>query len=115
TEGEPDRFRPIFGVLYNGQYQRNKQLFTDEENEDNQFFKNAYYPETYLIDSIRFNIFSNLFQIKQYENADRKYSFGKRAFLGYDFSKASSPGTLVLDSVTRREKQYSNLYLGGGI
>lgn len=115
TEGEPDRFRPIFGVLYNGQYQRNKQLFTDEENEDNQFFNNTYYPETYLIDSIRFNIFSNLFQIKQYENADRKYSFGKRAFLGYDFSKASSPGTLVLDSVTRREKQYSNLYLGGGI
>lgn len=115
TEGEPDRFRPIFGVLYNGQYQRNKQLFTDEENEDNQFFNNTYYPETYLIDSIRFNIFSNLFQIKQYENADRKYSFGKRAFLGYDFSKASSPGTLVLDSVTRSEKQYSNLYLGGGI
>ncbi len=115
TEGEADRFRPVFGVMYDGKYQFNKQIFTEEENEDNEFFKNTYYPKSYHIDSIRFNILSNVFQIKQYENAARKYSFGKRAFLGYDFSKASSPGVLVLDSVTRKEKQYSNLYLGGGI
>lgn len=122
TETDTAAFRPIFGILLNSQYERHKQIFTDEEETGNTFFENTYYASDYLTDSVRFNKVANVLQLKQYENAERKTSFGKRAFLGIDFIKTVTPGT---DSTRIAGKDtanyesivnnYSNLYVGGGI
>ena len=107
-------FRPILGILLSSQYERHLQEFVDEEEDGNIFFQNTYYGNNYIKDSIRFNKLNNVFQLKQYENPERKTSFGTRAFLGIDFINTLSPGpdTLVFKSVTNN---YSNLYAGGGI
>ncbi len=114
TEKDSALFRPIFGIFFNTQYERHKQEFVDEEESENNFFENTYYSEDYLKDSISFNKFDNVLQLKQYENSERKTSFGTRAFLGIDFINTMSPGpdTLNFKSVTNN---YSNLYGGGGI
>jgi len=115
TEGEPDKFRPIFGILYSGIYQKNKQEFTDEENEENTFFENTYYGNDYIKDSILFNKITNVFQIKQYENANRKISFGKRAFLGQEYAVTSFPGIGLATQQIRTDDNFTNIYVGGGI
>ena len=56
------------------------------------FFENTYYSVDYIKDSVRFNKLNNVLQLKQYENANRKASFGKRAFLGVDFINTTTPG-----------------------
>ena len=107
-------FRPVFGILYNTSYQRNKQEFTEDETNQNAFFKNTYYGESYTKDSIRFNKLENIVQIKQYENTNRKTSFGKRVFLGTEIVHYTMPA----DSsaiVTRLNRNYTNIYAGGGI
>jgi hypothetical protein len=114
TEEDSALFRPIFGILINTQYERNRQEFVDEEEAGNNFFENTYYGENYIKDSIRFNKLDNVFQLKQYENAERKTSFGKRAFLGIDFIKTLSPGADTLNFKSEINN-YSNLYTGGGI
>jgi hypothetical protein len=106
-------FKPFIGVMYSVGYQRNYKQFIEDE-DTTTFFRNTYYGDDYVKDSIHFNKVSNIFQIKQYENADRKTSFGKRAFIGHEFVKASSPGPLEgVDN--RQSKKYSNVYVGGGI
>jgi len=107
-------FRPIGGIIYSAQYERHKQQFFEEENGDNTFFDTTYYSPDYNNDSIRFNKLTNTVQLKQYENANRKLSFGKRAFAGLEIIRGSTPG---LDEEIRNRKQieYSNVYVGGGI
>jgi len=107
-------FKPIVGVLYSFEYQQNLQEFFDEEDTTNTFFKNTYYGNSYIKDSVRFRKISNIIQLKQYENAERKTSFGKRAFIGQEFVKASSPGPIP-EVYNRLTKKYSNVYVGGGI
>ena len=107
-------FRPIIGILYSVQYERHKQEFMEEEQYDSIFFDNSYYGDDYIKDSIRFNKLSNVFQLKQYENTNRKASFGKRVFVGYDFVQGSTPG--INEEVSNRQIiKYSNLFTGGGI
>ena len=122
TEKDSGLFRPIFGIILGSQYQRHQQKFSDEEESKNTFFKNIYYGNDYITDSIRFNKLDNVFQLKQYENAERKTSFGKRVFLGIDFINTTTPGrdsTRFAGLDTNRYesivKNYSNLYVGGGI
>ncbi|PIF06230.1 MAG: hypothetical protein CSA36_02610 [Draconibacterium sp.] len=107
-------FRPVFGFLYNFNYQRNKQEFSENESADNVFFRNTFYGSDYSKDSVRFNKLDNIFQIKQYENANRKTSFGKRAFLGMEAVKYNMPG-LQEGATERISRTYSNVYVGGGI
>jgi len=122
TEKDSGLFRPIFGIYVGSQYERHQQKFSDEEEAKNTFFENTYYDDAYITDSVRFNKLDNVIQLKQYENAERKTSFGKRAFLGIDFINTTTPGrdsarTAGLDT-NRYEsivKNYSNLYVGGGI
>lgn len=110
-----EEFKPIAGILYSFQYDRNRQEFYEDE-EDDSYWDNTYYGEDYLKDSIRFNRLSNIVQLKQYENADKKYSFGKRAYLGHELSKGSMPGTDINDSThVRKDFSYSNVFVGGGI
>ncbi|MBN2636469.1 MAG: putative porin [Prolixibacteraceae bacterium] len=108
------RFRPIFGIIYNAEYQRNKQEFLEEEANNNDFFENTYYDNNYSKDSIRFNKVENVIQLKQYENAERKTSFGKRAFLGVESVFYNMPG-VTSDIIARVNDNYTNLYTGGGI
>jgi hypothetical protein len=122
TEKDSGLFRPIFGVLVSSQYERHQKKFTDEEDPGNTFFENTYYGNDYFSDLIKFNKLDNIFQLKQYENAERKTSFGKRAFLGLDFINTTMPGrdsTRFAGPDTSRYENivanYSNLYLGGGI
>jgi hypothetical protein len=114
NEQDSSVFRPILGIILSSQYERHKQEFIDEEEDSNNFFQNTYYSADYIKDSIRFNKLNNVFQLKQYENPDRKTSFGTRAFIGIDFINTLSPGpdTVNFKSVTNN---YSNLYGGGGI
>ncbi len=110
----PTLFRPILGIVFNSQYERHRQEFIDEEDAGNTFFENTYFGDNYIKDSIRFNRLSNVFQLKQYENSQRKYSFGKRAYIGFDLDKTLSPGadTTIFTSDVNN---YTNVYAGGGI
>ncbi|NQU53159.1 MAG: putative porin [Bacteroidetes bacterium] len=107
-------FRPIVGLMYSFQYERHKQEFLEEEENDTLFWDNSWYGDDYINDSICFNKLSNTFQIKQYENGNRKVSFGKRAFLGHEFVRGSTPG-INAELSNRQEIKYSNLFVGGGI
>ncbi|HKJ78736.1 MAG TPA: putative porin, partial [Prolixibacteraceae bacterium] len=113
-ELEIEPFRPILGIIYSFEYQNNKREFSDEEETSNDYFEFDYYGDNYYKDSIRFRKISNLLQLKQYENPESKTSFGKRAFLGQELVKATSPGPL-LDTANWRIKRYSNIYAGAGI
>ncbi|MCY1722395.1 putative porin [Prolixibacteraceae bacterium Z1-6] len=116
AEDETEIFIPVVGFLYSFQYDRNKQEFKEEEDTTNDFFANTYYPEDYTIDSIRFNRVTNVFQLKQYESISKKYTFGKRAYLGHEYNHGSMPGTQLNDSThIRKDIQYSNVFVGGGI
>ena len=107
-------FNPLVGIMYSFEFQQHQKQFTENEAADSLFFPNTYYGEDYNKDSIRFFNVKNIFQIKQYENANRKTSFGKRAFIGQEFVKISSPGPAA-DVFSRMTKKYSNVYVGGGI
>ncbi|MBW6536995.1 MAG: putative porin [Mariniphaga sp.] len=116
-EAEPftvQEFKPSAGIIYSFEYQNHSKDYIDEEDTTNTFFQHAYYGESYNKDSIRFFQIRNVVQLKQYENPDRKTSFGKRVFLGQEFTKAAMPG-LEFGTFQPTTKRYSNLYVGGGI
>ncbi|MEN8116018.1 MAG: putative porin [Bacteroidota bacterium] len=113
-ESESSVFNPFVSIIYSFNYERHKQEFIDEEDTTNNFFTNTYYGHDYINDSIRFNRLTNVVQLKQYENANRKFSFGKRAFIGHEFTNSSMPGMASSDKF-REEIKYSNIYVGGGI
>ncbi|WP_303923239.1 putative porin [Draconibacterium sediminis] len=111
-----DVFRPILGIMYSFEHDRYSQKFIDEEDTSNVFFENTYFGDGYTTDEIKYRRISNVFQLKQYENPNRKYTFGKRAFLGHELYRGNTPGVQVNDSIHRRfDIKYSNLYIGGGI
>ena len=107
-------FRPILGVSYSFEHQQHLKEFFDEEDTTNTFFPVTYYGNDYIKDSVRYRKIRNVIQLKQYENTNRKTSFGKRAFIGQEFVKASSPGPIAEIS-NRQTRKFSNVYVGGGI
>jgi hypothetical protein len=116
-EAEPftvQEFKPFAGIIYSFEYQNHSKEYIDEEDTTNTFFQHAYYGPDYTKDSIRFFQIRNVVQLKQYENPDRKTSFGKRVFLGQEFTKAAMPG-LEFGTLQPTTKRYSNVYVGGGI
>ena len=112
-EEDSNHFKPVVGIIYSFEYQNNLKEFIEEET-SNDFFRFNYYGDEFYKDSVRFRKIRNLLQLKQYENTERKTSFGKRAYLGQEFVKASSPGPGEED-FNRQTKRYSNIYAGGGI
>nr|WP_319997807.1 putative porin [uncultured Draconibacterium sp.] len=111
-----DVFRPILGIMYSFEHDRYSQKFMDEEDTLNVFFENTYYGNGYKTDEIKYRRVSNVFQLKQYENPNRKYTFGKRAFLGHELYRGNTPGIQLNDSTHQvYDIKYSNLYVGGGI
>ena len=132
-----DVFRPLMGAMLSTELSFNKHEFTEDE-ADNDFFDNTYYPDSiYTTDSIRFSRISTVFQLKQYENSEKKYSFGKRAFIGAEFNSGSMPGKASPDPAQldypvsllgnagdawtpdtvffETDINYSNVFIGGGI
>ncbi|MDO9615936.1 MAG: putative porin, partial [Bacteroidota bacterium] len=74
------------------------------------FFENAFIDTISTNDSLKYTRLTNIFQIKIYEAPDRKYTFGKRAYIGNDqlWYLFSAPGKYY------PEKQ-SNTFVGGGL
>lgn len=108
-------FRPVFGILFSSEYQRHKHEFFENEDAENNFFEFSYYDdEAYNKDSVRYNKISNIVQLRQYENPNRKVSFSSRAFLGQESEHISMPG-VVADFTYRQNKNFTNIYAGGGI
>jgi len=101
-------FIPRVGFIHEFEVSGNKRKFT-KTNPKN-FFTNIYSDSLKTNDSTKYTRLTNIFQIKFYEAPDRKYTFGKRAYIGndqlwYSFSKATG----------YYPKKQSNTFVGGGI
>lgn len=121
-ESEPDTagfitetFIPRVGFIYQGEYSANRKSFTMDN-------AGSYYPYYYMndastSDSVSYSRLTNLFQIKFYEAPDRKYTFGKRAYIGHDILRFHSSTEYYHMAVRNygTPEKFTNTYVGGGI
>jgi hypothetical protein len=101
-------FIPRIGFIHELELSDNKRKFI-KANPRN-FFKNIYSDSLKTNDSVRYSRVTNIFQIKFYEAPDRKYTFGKRAYIGNDqlwYNISTKDGYYP--------KKYTNTFVGGGI
>ena len=104
-----DAFIPRVGIIYELEYSGNRRKFT-KDNAGDGFFKNLYVDSLSTNDSVKYTRLTNIFQIKFYEAPDRKYTFGKRAYIGFD--------QLRYEFSTQKQyypEKQSNVFVGGGI
>ena len=103
-----DAFIPRVGFIQQLEYSGNKRLFSNIAS-DTSFFENTF-NDTLLVDSTKYTRLTNIFQVKIYEAPDRKYTFGKRAYIGNDqlWYHFSNPDGYYPD-------KQSNTFVGGGI
>ena len=104
-----EAFIPRVGFIHEIEYSGNKRKFI-KANPDDGFFKNIYTDSISTNDSLKYSRLTNIFQIKFYEAPDRKYTFGKRAYIGNDqlWYLFSNPLKYYPD-------KQSNVFVGGGI
>ncbi|MFA5328372.1 MAG: putative porin [Prolixibacteraceae bacterium] len=103
-----EKFIPRVGFIHEFEISGNKRKFT--KTDPKTFFKNTFDNDTLTNDSTRYSRLTNIFQIKFYEAPDRKYTFGKRVYLGNDqlwYKFSSATGYFP--------KKQSNTFVGGGI
>ncbi len=127
-------FRPVAGLLYSFLYSGNLRLFREGEEQNNQlFFPDSWLGTNVTRDSTRLVTVTNQVQLKFYESAQKKYSFGQRVFAGVDVVKNSYAAPGYRDAVFPfhpgvyqgavyqgpegrwYSPTWSNAYLGGGI
>ena len=138
TGNKNESFIPRVGFIYEFELSGNKRRFTKADASNN-YFANNYVNTGLTNDSVRYTRMTNIFQIKFYEAPDRKYTFGKRAYIGHDelwyhastqlddlggnpfpligsyfYSKSSSLGSLLGVNKLLYSKQ-TNTFIGGGI
>ena len=106
-----DTFRPITGFIHQFEYSGNKRLYTDED-PDLDFYPNTYRDSTATHDTVSYNRLTNIFQLKFYEAPERKFTFSKRAFVGYEMIVTKMPGT---ESYDLTKENYHNLFVGGAV
>ena len=109
AENKPEVFIPRVGFIHELEFSGNKRKFT--KTDPKSFFKNIYNNDTLTHDSTKYSRLTNIFQIKFYEAPDRKYTFGKRVYIGNDqlwYRFSSSNGNYY-------PKKQSNTFIGGGI
>ncbi len=106
-----EKFRPITGFIHQIEYSGNKRFYLDSE-ASSDFYPSAIYDSDSTRDTISYNRLTNIFQLKFYESPDRKFTFGKRAFVAYDAITVGIPGP---ESYATVKENYHNLYVGGGI
>ena len=104
----PKSFIPRVGFIHEFEVSGNKRKFT--KTNPKTFFSNIYSDSLKTDDSTKYTRLTNIFQIKFYEAPDRKYTFGKRAYIGndqlwYSFSKATG----------YYPSKQSNTFVGGGL
>ena len=78
-----EKFIPRVGFIYEFELSNNKRSFTKTASSSD-FFTTNYFNTGLTNDSVRHTRLTNIFQIKFYEAPDRKYTFGKRAYIGHD-------------------------------
>ncbi|MFV0289879.1 MAG: putative porin [Mangrovibacterium sp.] len=105
------RFRPITGFIHKLEYSSNLRAFS-ETSPNYDFFQNTYFDSIATADTIYYKRFTNIFQIKFYENVERKYTFSKRVYIGNDLVTANmfDEGSGDLE-----KERLINSYVGGGI
>jgi len=103
-----EAFIPRVGFIHELEYSGNKRKFT-KDNASDGFFEHTYLDTISTNDSLKYTRLTNIFQMKIYEAPDRKYTFGKRAYIGNDqlWYNFSAPDKYY------PEKQ-SNTFVGGG-
>lgn len=121
-ESEPDTagnvketFIPRVGFIHELELSSNKRKFTLDK--EGTFFNQALVNGTETNDSAKYTRFTNLFQIKFYEAPDRKFTFGKRAYLGYDMLHYQAYTKFLMLDVrnVNTPSSYTNTFVGGGI
>ncbi len=102
-----ESFIPRVGFIYELEYSDNKRKFTKKD--ANTFFQNIYSDSISTNDSVKYTRLTNIFQIKFYEAPDRKFTFGKRVYIGNDQLRYN------MSTSANYPNQYFNTYVGGGI
>jgi len=108
---EPEVFVPRFGLTHYFEYSNNLHQFW-EDNVNFEFFPETLIDSTGTNDSTRFRKITNILQAQQFESAEKKASFGKRAYIGVDFVKVLYRGYI---NEVSDVKKYTDIYIGGGI
>lgn len=101
-------FIPRVGFIHEIELSNNKRGFS-KTNPKN-FFKSIYSDSISTHDSTKYTRLTNIFQIKFYEAPDRKYTFGKLAYIGNDqlwYNISTKTGYFP--------KKQSNTFVGGEI
>lgn len=84
------KFIPRTSFIYEVELSGNKRGFYKDDVTDG-FFDNVYLNSDETADVTKYSRLSNIFQLKFYEAPDRKYTFGKRAFIGFDRLRYAYP------------------------
>lgn len=103
-------FSPRYGIQYSLEINDYKRSFI-ESFASGDFFDTTFYSNNAkLADTSSLRRFTQIFQIKAFENKERKFTFGKRIFLENEIVRA-------IHSIPfgERKYNYSNLFLGGEI
>jgi hypothetical protein len=127
-------FRPIASAIYSFKLSNNRRNFWEGERSDNSgFFADFYLNPEFTHDSTHFRSIENHFQLLFHETAQKKFSFGQRAFIGANIVRQvfAAPGYdspvfpfhpgaferhLYVGPDRRWNKSaYTNVYIGGGI
>lgn len=105
-------FIPRVGFIHEFEYSDNKRIFTNDKPSTSYYFN----PE-FTYDSVKYSRLTNIFQIKAYEAPDRKFTFGKRAYIGHDelrYHTSTRWNQMDLKDASSPEK-LATTYVGGGI
>jgi len=135
SENKKELFIPRVGFIFELELSNNKRRFT-KTTASNDFFTNNYINTGLTNDSTRYTRLTNIFQIKFYEASDRKYTFGKRVYVGHDelwyhastqmadlganpfpffFYRATSQLSSQLLTEKLFNSKQANTFIGGGI
>lgn len=82
---ETSIFRPVLSIILESGVTYNTRVFKEGEGFDNsEYFPDYFLNPDFTHDSVRFSSIYHLFQIKSHERAQKRFSFGQRAYLGID-------------------------------
>ncbi len=104
-----DSFIPRVGFIHQVEFSGSNRSFNKKSLDDN-YFTHIYIDSLATNDTTKYSRLTNIFQIKFYEAPDRKYTFGKRAYIGNDQLWYTMPNP----DASYNDKQ-SNTFVGGGI
>lgn len=76
-------FIPRVGFIHEFELSDNNRSFQKKQEPD-KFFTNTYVNRFLTYDSVRYTRITNIFQIRFYEAPDRRFTFGKRVYIGND-------------------------------